>query len=96
MGEMGRTPRANKNWGRDHWSTLFPALLAGAGIRGGVVHGETDKQAGYALSNPVKPVDLAATLFHALGVDPSGRVPDALGRPHPIAEDGEVISNLFG
>jgi uncharacterized protein (DUF1501 family) len=96
MGEMGRTPRANKNWGRDHWSTLFPALLAGAGIQGGVVHGETDKQAAYAVSNPVKPADLAATLFHALGVDPNGRVPDALGRPHPIAEDGEVMSHLFG
>lgn len=96
LGEMGRTPRANKNWGRDHWSTLFPALLAGAGIRGGVVHGETDKQAAYAVSNPVKPVDLAATLFHALGVNPAGRVPDALGRPHPIAEDGQVLAHLFG
>ena len=68
MGEMGRTPRANKNWGRDHWSTLFPAVLAGAGIKRGAVIGETDRDAGYAVSTPYSPEDLAATIYETVGI----------------------------
>jgi hypothetical protein len=96
MGEMGRTPRANKEWGRDHWSTLFPAVLAGAGIRGGTVHGETDRQAAYAVTPPVSPEDLAATIYHALGIDHELRLLDRFGRPQPVIEGGHPLTQLFG
>ncbi|MBC8354673.1 MAG: DUF1501 domain-containing protein [Planctomycetes bacterium] len=96
MGEMGRTPKANAKWGRNHWSTLFPAVLAGAGIRGGMIYGETDKDAAYAVSNPVSPEDLAATIYHALGIDPEARIIDAQRRPVPIVDGGKPVLELFG
>ena len=63
VGEMGRTPKANPQWGRDHWSTLFPALLAGGGIRGGALWGRSDRLAANVAENPVTPEDLAATIY---------------------------------
>jgi hypothetical protein len=95
LGEMGRTPKANKNWGRDHWSTVFPAVIAGAGIRRGALYGETDKDGGYATTQPVSPDDLAATIYHALGIDPHLRLPDSQGRPTAVV-DGEPVLDLFG
>jgi hypothetical protein len=96
LGEMGRTPRANENWGRQHWSSLFPALLAGAGIRGGSVYGASDAQAAYPLERPTRPEDLAATIFSAFGIDPETRVPNAQGRPVPLVENGRSLLELFG
>jgi uncharacterized protein (DUF1501 family) len=96
LGEMGRTPTGNANWGRDHWSTLFPAVLAGAGIRGGIVLGQSDKDAAHAVTLPHHPEDLAATIYHALGIDPELRLPDSLGRPVALVEDGVPILELLG
>lgn len=96
LGEMGRTPQANGNWGRNHWSTLFPAVLAGAGVRGGMLLGESDKDAAYAVTPPVSPEDLAATIYHALGIDPEMRIPDRQNRPVPLIENGRVLAELFG
>jgi len=96
LGEMGRTPKANANWGRDHWSTLFPALIAGGGIRRGETFGASDKDAAYALDSPASPEDLAATIYSALGIDPELRLPDAQGRPTAIVEEGRVLEELFG
>ncbi|MEZ6128185.1 MAG: DUF1501 domain-containing protein [Planctomycetaceae bacterium] len=96
MGEMGRTPKANSNWGRNHWSTLFPAVLAGAGIRGGALYGESDSDAAYAVTPPVSPEDLSATIYHALGIDHELRVPDAFGRPVPVVDNGRPLLELFG
>ncbi|MCA9229347.1 MAG: DUF1501 domain-containing protein [Planctomycetales bacterium] len=96
MGEMGRTPQANDNWGRGHWSTLFPAVLAGAGIRGGAVYGTSDKDAAYPIDHPVSPEDLAATIYDALGINYELRLPDALGRPVPIIDGGHPVRELFG
>lgn len=95
MGEMGRTPKANANWGRDHWSTLFPAVLAGGGIRRGGLYGETDSDAAYAMSTPVSPEDLAATIYHALGIDPETRIPDPQNRPIPLTDGGVPVRSLF-
>ena len=94
-GEMGRTPRANANWGRDHWSTLFPAVLAGGGVIGGRVFGQSDKDAAYAVEKPVTPEDLAATIYHALGIDHELRVPDAQNRPISVVEGGKPLPELF-
>ncbi len=96
LGEMGRTPKGNANWGRNHWSTLFPAVLAGAGINGGTIHGETDADAAYAITPPHSPEDLAATIYHTLGIDPETRLPSRDGRPTPIVDGGEVMAELFG
>lgn len=96
LGEMGRTPTGNANWGRDHWSTLFPAVIAGAGVRGGIVLGQSDKDAAYAVTPPYKPEDFAATIYHALGIDHELRLPDTQGRPVALIEDGTPIMELFG
>jgi len=95
MGEMGRTPRANANWGRDHWSTLFPAVLAGGGMKRGFVYGESDASAAYALTPTVSPEDLAATIYHTLGIDPETQIKDAQERPVPVAPGGTVRTELF-
>jgi len=94
-GEMGRTPKANGKWGRGHWSTLFPAVLAGAGVRGGTIYGETDRDAGYAIEKPTSPEDLAATIYNALGIDPEHRIHDAQGRPTPIVHEGTPVREIF-
>ena len=97
LGEMGRTPVATPSWGRGHWSTLFPAILAGAGIRRGGLYGTSDKDAAYPIDHPVSPERLAATVYHALGIDPDLRLPDLQGRPSPIIVDGaQPVLELFG
>ncbi|MBX3415664.1 MAG: DUF1501 domain-containing protein [Pirellulales bacterium] len=96
LGEMGRTPQATGAWGRGHWSTLFPAVLAGAGIRGGSIYGETDRDAAYAMSPPTSPEDLAATIYHALGIPHELRLLDASDRPHPIVDGGTPVTSIFG
>jgi hypothetical protein len=96
LGEMGRTPKANARWGRDHWSTLFPALVAGAGVRGGTCYGRSDTDAAYPAENPTRPEDLAATLYWALGLDPEMAVPDAQGRPTPLIDGGQPVTALWG
>ena len=94
-GEMGRTPKANAKWGRDHWSTLFSAVLAGGGVVGGRVYGKSDKEAAYPIENPVSPEDLAATIYHALGIDHDLRILNSENRPSPIVEGGSPVSALF-
>lgn len=96
LGEMGRTPKPNKTWGRGHWSTVFPAVLAGAGIRGGITYGRTDKDAAYAVEHPTSPEDLAATIYHALGIDHELRLKNPQGRPTPIVDGGRPVVELFG
>jgi hypothetical protein len=96
MGEMGRTPQPTPRWGRGHWSTLFPALLAGAGIRGGSLYGSSDKDGAHPIDRPTSPESLAATLYHALGIDPSLRLRDPEGREVSLVEGGRPILELFG
>jgi hypothetical protein len=94
MGEFGRTPRINQNAGRDHWGDCSSTFLAGGGIRGGVVHGESDAHGAYPRSDPVDPVDIQATMYHCLGLDPGLVLYDHLRRPFPITE-GKVIRALL-
>lgn len=96
LGEMGRTPKANAGWGRDHWSSCFPCLIAGAGVRGGTVYGSTDAHAAYPESHAVSPEDLAKTIYWALGIDPDLVLPDREGRPRPMVESGKPLRALFG
>ena len=97
MGEFGRTPNINAaatNPGRQHWPTCFSAILAGGGIRGGAVYGESDKHAAYVKDRPVRPQDLGATIFHSLGVPLDTRLgKDGFTRP---MSTGEPLLDLFG
>jgi hypothetical protein len=96
VGEFGRTPKiANAPYpGRDHWPHCYTALLAGGGVRGGTVHGASDKIGAYPRDNPVSPEDFGATLFHTLGVPPETRL-GADGFTHP-ASAGRPISAILG
>ncbi|MFI5461117.1 MAG: DUF1501 domain-containing protein [Isosphaerales bacterium] len=100
LGEFGRTPKIggqrgfDKN-GRDHWPRCYTTLLAGGGVRGGAVHGASDRIGAYPTSDPVRPDDIAATMFWAIGIDPATEVYDTLGRPLPIAA-GDPITSIFG
>jgi hypothetical protein len=85
MSEMGRTPRINRDAGRDHWSFCYSIVLAGGGIRGGQVYGSSDRSAAYPSTNPVSPADVAATIYHCLGIDPRAHVTDQQGRPLVVA-----------
>ncbi len=94
MGEFGRTPKINGAGGRDHWGHVYSVALAGGGVRGGQVHGASDAVGGRPREGRVRPHDLAATVFHCLGLPPDIEVHDALGRPLPISR-GEVIRQVF-
>ena len=93
-GEFGRTPRFNKDGGRDHWPNVFSVFLAGGGIRGGQIYGSSTPDGAYPASDPARPGDLAATLHHCLGISPDTLIYDRETRPHPVAE-GEVLHRLL-
>jgi hypothetical protein len=95
LGEFGRTPKINGAAGRDHWAACNSVVLAGGGIRGGHVHGASDRIAAYPASAPVTPEDLSATLYHLLGIDPRTEVRDHLGRPQSLS-DGIPLTSLCG
>ncbi len=93
-GEFGRTPKINSAQGRDHWGAAQSAVFAGGGVRGGQVHGKTDKIAAYPSDSPVSPDDFLATIYHAMGVDPAAMIPDRENRPHRLC-DGKPVLSLF-
>jgi hypothetical protein len=96
MGEFGRTPKINnaKDGGRDHWSRAYSIQLIGGGIRGGVVYGATDAHAADVTESPVKPEDIAATIYHCLGIQHDLILHDQKGQPHRISE-GEPLYSLM-
>jgi hypothetical protein len=95
VGEFGRTPRINKQGGRDHWGHVFSMALAGAGLRGGQVIGASDKNGAYPSTEPIRGGDLTATIFHLLGIDPGSIFHDKASRPHPLTQ-GEPIAPALG
>lgn len=90
MGEFGRSPRLNTLGGRDHWGHVFSAALAGGGIQGGAVYGQSDRQGAFPLDGRVEPQDLCATVYHCLGFATGTELRDRFDRPvvistgHPI------------
>lgn len=81
MGEFGRTPKINKNASRDHWPQCYSVLLAGGGVKRGFTYGTSDANGMYPDEHPVKPEDLAATIYYLLGIDPNSEVRDRNNRP---------------
>src|SRR5262249_43989056 len=94
MGEFGRTPRFNQYGGRDHWPQCYSAVLAGGGLRGGHVHGASDRLAATVTADPVSPAELRATLSHLVGLDPKTRSHDLQGRPFPLVA-GKRVEGLL-
>jgi hypothetical protein len=95
MGDFGRTPIINAQVGRDHWPRCYSMVLAGGGIRGGQVYGESDRTGAAPKAFPVTPADIHATVFTALGYDPHAITylsPE--GRPFPLSE-GQAIRQLL-
>jgi uncharacterized protein (DUF1501 family) len=82
--EFGRTPAINKNAGRDHWPFVYSLALAGAGIQAGVVYGASDNAAAYPTDRPHDPKDMAATIYHLLGVEANTTIDDRAGRSYPL------------
>jgi hypothetical protein len=95
MGEFGRTPRINKDAGRDHWQHCYSVLLSGGGVKPGVVLGQSDRHGAYPVQGRVcSPADLCATVYHCLGIDPAREVHDQIGRPLPLSR-GTAIREVF-
>jgi hypothetical protein len=102
MGEFGRTPRVGQitssagadAGGRDHWPHCYTVLFAGAGVQGGAVYGASDRYAAYPAHDPVRPEDVAATIYEVMGVDPATELRDPLGRPLPLAA-GTPIQDIL-
>lgn len=95
VGEFGRRPQITPaNAGREHWPFCYSGLMAGGGIRGGIIHGASDAIAAHPEVDPVTPQDFGTTILHALGFQTDMVLPDREGRPHSIAS-GKVIESLF-
>ena len=94
VGEFGRTPKINKNAGRDHWPNCYTAVMAGGGIKGGYVCGSSDRLGAYPANSPVRPADLQATMLTLFGIDPAEEARDSLGRPFAIC-GGKPLESLF-
>lgn len=102
LGEFGRTPKVGQITssagatpdGRDHWPNCYTVFLAGGGVKAGYVHGASDRLGAYPSASPVRPEDIAATIYTALGIDLSSQIHDRLNRPHTICS-GEPIMDVF-
>jgi uncharacterized protein (DUF1501 family) len=93
--EFGRTPKINKEGGRDHWGPAGSIFFAGGGTRGGQVIGATDKNAAFATGPRYLPGDVAATLYQALGMDTHAMLYDRQNRPIPLLPEGEAIPGVL-
>lgn len=92
--EFGRTPKVNKDAGRDHWPGAYSIFFAGAGVRAGQIIGKSDDQGAYPAERPVGPPDVIATILHLVGINPEKYVDATIGRPMPLTNNGEVIHEI--
>jgi hypothetical protein len=98
LSEHGRTPKINnlqRGGGRGHWSKAYSVMLAGAGIRPGTVVGSSDARGAFVASRPTSPEDILATMYHLKGIPPHTAIPDRLGKPVRLIENGEAIAELL-
>ena len=94
-GEFGRTPKVNKNVGRDHWARSMAVVLAGGGFKRGYAHGTTDAQGMAAATDPCLPDDVSSTIFANLGIDPKLEINSSTGRPIQLFREGTVVDKLL-
>jgi hypothetical protein len=95
--EHGRTPRIAGAAGdaRDHWSGAYSIILAGAGVARGKIIGSSDRHAAFVRDRPVNPKDILRTVYHLLGIDGERMIPDALNRPMPLVDGGQVVQEIL-
>jgi Protein of unknown function (DUF1501) len=94
-GEFGRTPKINKNSGRDHWARSMAVVLAGGGFKAGYAHGTTDKEGMAPATEACTPDDVSSTIFHCLGIDPHTELQTPTGRPVQLFREGKVLDKLL-
>jgi hypothetical protein len=94
MGEFGRTPRVNKNAGRDHWGRVMSVLMSGGDLKVGQVIGASDSSGGVPIESPYRPENVLALLYRHLGIDPSLTFNDNAGRPRYLLETRDLINEL--
>ena len=95
LGEFGRTPKVNKDAGRDHWPHAMSVLMAGAGIPRGQIVGATDAKGYHASENVYRPEDFAASLYTKMGIDHAQVMHTNTGRPIQLVNNGRLIKELF-
>ena len=95
MGEFGRTPKINKDAGRDHWGRAGSMIFAGAGVTPGKIIGATDRDGAFVTERPVRPADVACTVYEALGINPRKDLHTPEGRPVAILDQGNTVEELF-
>ena len=96
MGEFGRSPKINGNAGRDHWNFCYSLLLAGGGIKEGVVYGASDKIGAKPSTHPTSPADVIATVYGCLGIPPDTELRDRLDRPFSVVPWGKPVAEVVG
>jgi len=94
-GEFGRTPKINKNAGRDHWARSMAVVLAGGGLRCGYAHGTTDAQGMAPATEACTPDDIASSVFHLLGIDPHMELQSGSGRPITLFREGKIVEKIL-
>jgi len=95
MGEFGRTPKVNKDVGRDHWAKAGSLIFAGAGVSEGKIIGATDKQGAFVTDRPVRPADVCYSIYDSLGINPRKQIRTPEGRPVEILDEGSTINELY-
>jgi uncharacterized protein (DUF1501 family) len=103
IGEFGRSPQRgvstsgndNNDDGRDHWPYCYTGVVAGAGVKRGLVYGKSDKTASAPTENPVHPKDLLATIYHSVGINPATMIMNHLNQPRELVQ-GEVVTGILG
>jgi hypothetical protein len=95
MGEFGRSPKVNRDAGRDHWNFCYSLMLAGGGVKGGHVHGASDKIGGQPSQCPVTPADIVATIYDCLGISSTLELRDRLHRPYQLVPWGSPIKEIL-
>jgi uncharacterized protein (DUF1501 family) len=93
--EFGRTPKINGTAGRDHWPKVFSVMLAGGGIKGGLIYGSSNATASEPEQDPVEPGDLATTIYHQLGIVADKELMAPGDRPIEIIDGGKLIKELI-
>ena len=93
--EFGRTPKINPTGGRDHWPKVFSVLLAGGGVKGGLVYGSSNATASEPETDPVSPEDLATTVYHLMGIVADSELMAPGDRPVEIVDGGKVLQGLI-
>ena len=95
LGDFGRTPKINKNAGRDHWNFCYSLMMLGGGFKQGLIYGSSDNIGAFPASSPLIPGDIISTIYHCMGIPHNSEIYDRLERPHRLVPTGDVVNELL-